>query len=63
MNQHIKDVCKIGQGFNCCKYLVMGVNGFECMKLDENDKRLIDNNWNDSKAAQSDNCNGKNNLN
>lgn len=31
--EHIKDVCKIGQGQDCCRYLVCGPNGFECHKV------------------------------
>ncbi len=30
---HVKDVCKIGQGNLCCRYLVVGKDGFECVKL------------------------------
>lgn len=58
LNDHVKDVCKIGQGNACCRYLVMGGGGFECAKhsslrnvLDERVKSKTIN-------AQGDNCPG-----
>ena len=32
MNDHVKGVCKIGQAHDCCRYLAMGGEGFECLK-------------------------------
>lgn len=33
-NEHqVRDVCKIGQGAACCRYLTLGAKGFECAKL------------------------------
>lgn len=61
LSKHIKDVCKIGQGSECCKYLLMGSKGFECGKITS--KELIDRVWNSSKTAQGDNCEGKTDLN
>jgi hypothetical protein len=29
-----EQICKLGQGENCCAYLVMKQNGFECAKID-----------------------------
>ena len=29
---YVKETCKIGQGNDCCAYLVMGTEGFECVK-------------------------------
>lgn len=38
----------------------MGVEGFECMKLNPVSKRVIDSNWaNTEHVAQGDNCDGK----
>jgi hypothetical protein len=62
MNEHITTVCKMGQGAECCKYLVMGQKGFECAKIKPSTKATIDNAWNDSKSAQGDNCDGKEDL-
>ena len=59
MNKHVKNVCKIGQGADCCKYLVAGGKGFECAKHDPSDKAVIDANWSESNVAQGDNCDGK----
>lgn len=27
-----RDVCKIGQGHDCCRYLTMGADGWNCEK-------------------------------
>jgi hypothetical protein len=35
MNEHVKDICKVGQGRKCCRYLLAGAEGFECAKLTE----------------------------
>lgn len=55
---YIRNTCKIGQGTECCKYLVCGAKGFECMRDDPENKKVIDNAWNNSKIAQGDNCKG-----
>lgn len=56
----LKEVCKIGQGSPCCRYLLLGSSGFECAKMSEGYKELIDRNWNETKSAQGDNCDGLN---
>ena len=33
MNQYLKDICKIGQGRECCRYLTAAPDGFNCDKL------------------------------
>lgn len=33
-DEWLKGVCKIGQGHECCRYVVCGPNGFECAKHD-----------------------------
>lgn len=61
--EYIKTVCKIGQGAECCKYLVCGANGFECMKFDPENKKVIDINWaKTAHVSQGDNCEGKEKL-
>ena len=50
----IKEVCKLGQGAECCRYLVCGVKGFECAKFTEN-KSLLDNRVY-TMTAKGDNC-------
>jgi hypothetical protein len=59
MNEHVKNICKIGQGADCCKYLVAGTKGFECMKFNPENKAMIDINWTEhNHIAQGDNCDG-----
>lgn len=60
MNKHIESICKIGQGKICCKYLVMGIDGFKCAK---NTALAINLNSKKSMIAQGDNCEGMNQLN
>jgi len=28
-----KEICRIGQGSECCAFLVVGGNGFECIRM------------------------------
>ncbi len=59
--QHVIDVCKMGAGAECCKYLVAGTKGFECMRVSAENKKVIDDNWaRNAHVAQADNCNGYN---
>lgn len=52
---YVRDVCRIGQGAECCKYLVCGEEGFECGKVSEF-KEIID--AKTDMVAGSDNCEG-----
>ena len=56
VSDFIKQTCKIGQGADCCKYLVCGQNGFECEKLGTL-RAWIDSR--DDMTAKGDNCEGK----
>lgn len=56
---HVKNVCKFGQGHDCCRYLVCGTNGFECQKLGAL-KGVIDSRVK-YMSAQADNCKGVSN--
>lgn len=62
MNEYVKTVCKFGQGASCCKYLVMGKDGFKCMKSSPVNKEHIDSVWNETKISQGDNCEGREEL-
>ncbi len=63
LNKQIEEVCKIGQGADCCKYLVMGGKGFECMRINLANKKVVDDNWAiHDHVAQGDNCQGKEDL-
>ena len=54
--QQIIDVCKMGQGADCCRYLICSGNGFECAKTTSL-KDIIDTRVNQMNA-KSDNCGG-----
>lgn len=54
---YVTDVCKIGQGNDCCRYLVAGVAGFQCVKLTSM-KSVLDARGT-TMTAQGDNCEGK----
>jgi hypothetical protein len=63
MTDHIQNVCKIGQGDSCCRYLVVGSKGFECMKTSPDNKAVIDRAWASTPhVAQGDNCEGVTDL-
>lgn len=60
---YIRNVCKIGQGAYCCKYIVVGGKGFECMKVSDENKEIVDEAWRTNEhVAQGDNCPGKEEL-
>ena len=59
MNDQVKNVCKIGQGHDCCRYLIMGIEGFECAKNTSLKHALDLRVANKTITAQSDNCDGK----
>lgn len=57
--QWVKEVCKIGQGPLCCRYLTMMAGGWSCEKLGPSaaylDKRVAEGTF----TARGDNCEGK----
>jgi hypothetical protein len=59
MNNHIKDVCKIGQRKDCCRYLAVGPDGFECLKSSDLKAHIDDRVRRNDMVAQGDNCDGK----
>jgi hypothetical protein len=52
----------MGQGKDCCRYIVMGGGGFECAKVDPEMKRVLDRRVM-TMVAQGDNCEGVTDLN
>lgn len=58
--EHAKSVCKMGAGGGqCCRYLTMGSDGFECARLDESFAKEIDERADNGKMnAISKNCDG-----
>jgi hypothetical protein len=59
LSEHIKNVCKIGQGHDCCRYLAVGTEGFECLKGTELAILLNSRVAKGTMTAQGDNCEGK----
>lgn len=58
-NNKMKTVCKIGQGKDCCRYLVVGANGFACIKNNKDIKKLLDDRVKaNTMNAVGDNCKG-----
>lgn len=55
-DETLKNVCKIGQGINCCRYILCRQNGFECGKLTKL-KEIIDKRVS-IMVAKGDNCKG-----
>ena len=55
---HVKDICKIGQGHDCCRYLVMGSTGFACAKYSSAKSILDARVKNHDIVARGDNCDG-----
>jgi hypothetical protein len=56
--EYVNNICKVGQGKDCCRYLAADKYGFCCLKLDEKAKKHIDNHV-EYMSAKADNCEGK----
>jgi len=57
-DETLKNVCKIGAGKECCRYLACGADGFECLKNTPL-ATVMDNRVKAGKAnAQGNNCDG-----
>ena len=55
--EYMDEVCKMGQGADCCRYITVGAEGFLCAKDDPYlkpaiDRRVI------QMTAKGDNCDG-----
>jgi hypothetical protein len=59
MNEQVKNVCKLGQGNACCRYLVIGPMGFECVKNTDMKDYLDARVAMETMVARADNCEGK----
>jgi hypothetical protein len=59
INDHVKNVCKIGQGNTCCRYLVIGTQGFECVKNTDMKDYLDSRVAMETMVARGNNCEGK----
>jgi hypothetical protein len=58
MDLNVQETCKVGQGANCCRYLVMAPTGFECAKLTDFKSILDERVKADKFVAKGDNCDG-----
>lgn len=56
---HADSVCKMGEGADCCRYLMVGSGGLECAKDPANHgfRKILDRRK-DSMVAKGDNCDG-----
>ena len=57
--KYLKEVCKIGQGAECCRYLIAGHKGLECAKLTDLKKTIDLRVEAKMFTAIADNCEGK----
>jgi len=54
--EHVREVCKIGQGASCCAFLTAGMSGLECGKGTSVEALLRERR--PTMTAQGDNCAG-----
>lgn len=59
VSKHVSGVCKIGQMAACCRYLVCGAGGFECVKHTELRELLDSRVAAGTMNARGDNCDGQ----
>ena len=53
------NICRVGQGAACCRYIVSGGNGIECVKHEPNLNQQINERVREGLfIAQGDNCEG-----
>lgn len=57
-DEKVKNVCKVGQGQDCCRYLAVGGDGFECLKNTSIAKLLDYRVKTGTINARGDNCDG-----
>lgn len=55
----VEEVCRVGQGEKCCRYLILRSDGWRCAKATSL-RHMLDNKVKaGTMAAQGDNCPGK----
>ena len=55
--EYMNEVCKLGQGADCCRYITVGADGLSCAKDDPGIKASIDRQVVQMRA-KGDNCDG-----
>jgi len=58
-DETLKNICKIGQGDECCRYLACGADGFECLKHTPIAKILDSRVETGTMSARGNNCEGQ----
>ena len=58
-NRELRELCRIGQGAECCRFLMCGAGGFECGKHTEFADILNQRVEIGDMNARGDNCEGK----
>lgn len=61
-DKKLEEICKLGQGADCCRYLMVdgSGSGIGCAKNDPNYKSVIDERVKSGKfVARADNCEGE----
>jgi hypothetical protein len=61
-NEEVKQVCKMGQGAECCVWLLIGARGFECVFMNR-PHDLIERINNNSMVAKRNGCEEMNSFN
>lgn len=60
MNDFVREICRMGAGSRCCRYLSGDGAGFHCLKLDRALSMIIDARVaRGATHASGDNCEGK----
>jgi predicted AAA+ superfamily ATPase len=57
-DERLQNICRIGQGHACCRYLLAGSKGFECGKHSVFKSLLDKRVANEEMVARGDNCEG-----
>lgn len=58
MTDHVINICRLGKGDKCCRYLVASAKGFECMKKTTIKETIDFKATSGNMVAISDNCDG-----
>lgn len=59
LEPYVKNVCKLGQGHECCRYLLLSPDGWECAKVTGLKVLLDDRVKMEKMNARGDNCEGQ----
>ena len=61
-DEQAKSRCKFGEGERCCRYLMVGLGGFQCAKSAVDVRNVIDLRFAEGMNAKGDNCAGPDKL-